>query len=102
MEFEPQDFILGNRFRNLVTSEIEQAIAFIATMFPGVSSLWGAEYCALTDEERTNKRYACYNLLVAWYIVQNFPAKAIGGAGGASMGALPVDFKSMKDVSVRF
>lgn len=97
-----QDFMFGNRFRDLTDPEIDEAISYVNAMFPGVAYLWGAEYCVLTDEERNAKRLTCYNFLTCWYLVQNYPSKVVGGISGGSMGGLPLESKSMNDVAVKF
>lgn len=97
-----QDFMFGNRFRGLQDPELQEAISYVNAMFPGVSSLWGAEFCALTDEERNAKRLTCYNYITAWYLIQNYPAKVVGGISGGAMGAMPLDSKSITDVSVKY
>lgn len=97
-----QDFSFGGRFTGLTDPEIQEAIAYVNAMFPGVSSLWGAEYCVLTEEERNAKRLTCLNYITAWYLMQNYPDKVMPGISGGSMGGIPLESKSIFDVSVRF
>ena len=102
MTMRLQDFTFGNRFRDISDPELQEAVAYVNAMFPGVSSLWGAEYCVLADIERNAKRLTCYNYLLAWYLMQNYPSKVIGGISGGSTGPIPLESKSIADVSVKF
>lgn len=102
MTMRLQDFTFGNRFRDISDPELQEAVAYVNAMFPGVSSLWGAEYCVLDDIERNAKRLTCYNYLLAWYLMQNYPSKVIGGISGGSTGPIPLESKSIADVSVKF
>jgi len=97
-----QDFIFADRFRDLIDDEVVQTVSVVSTMFPGVSSLWGPTYCTLTDEEREEKRRICYNFLVAWYLVQNYPSRVVGGISGGSTGGMPLVSKSINDISVHY
>ncbi len=97
-----QDFMFGNRFTDLTEPELQEAVAYVNSMFPGVSSLWGAQYCVLTDVERNAKRLTCYNFLLAWYLMQNYPSKVAEGISGGSMGPMPLESKSITDVSIKY
>lgn len=97
-----QDFVLRDRFTDLADPILQEAVSYVNAMFPGVSSLWGAEYCVLTDEVRNAKRLTCYNYLLAWYLMQNYPTKVVEGMSGGSMGAIPLESKSIFDVSIKF
>ena len=102
MTMRLQDFMFANRFRDFNDPELQEAVSYVNAMFPGVASLWSAEYCPLTDEERNAKRFTCYNFLVAWYIVQNYPSRVVGGVSGGAMGGMPLESKSIEDVSIKY
>jgi len=91
-----------DRFRDITDQELQVAVSYVNAMFSGVSSLWGGEYCTLTLEEREAKRLTCYNFLVAWYLMQNYPGHVVGGVSGGGMGGMPLESKSMNDVAVKF
>lgn len=89
------DFFYKNNFPELDQAGLTEAETIIKTMFSGVGSLWHN----LPSELATAKRTLCYNLLIAWYLLDMNPAAAVGVMGN---GGMALNSKSIGGTSLSF
>lgn len=75
------DFQFTANFPDMTDAEIENAYAAVSAMYAGVMTLWGC----LNPELREAKRTLCMNLITAWYLLDMYPARAVGVMGNGGM-----------------
>lgn len=89
------EFIYADNFPSLTDNEINNAYEIVSVMFSGVLQCWGV----LSEPIRTKKRQLAMNLLVAWYLADMNPTKAVGVV---SNGGMALSSKSIGGTSVSF
>ncbi len=89
------DFPYAHNFPDMTDAEIEAAYAAVSAMYAGVETLWGC----LPADARAAKRTLCMNLITAWYLLDLYPARAVGVMGN---GGMAVSSKSVGGTSLSF
>lgn len=89
------DFSYKRFFTSLNNDEFEYAKDTVYAMWTGVGRMWAV--CGSEIQER--KVNACYALLIAWYLADNYPERLenIDTDGGR-----PVTKKTAKSISIEF
>lgn len=92
------DFQFAANFPDMTDAEIENAYAAVSAMYSGVLTLWGC----LKPELRESKRTLCMNLITAWYLLDMYPARAVGvmGNGGMALASKSVGGTSLSFVDM--
>ena len=90
-----QDFLYRDFFTGITDAQFQIALEMVKTRFYGVASLWGI----CEKDIRDAKRKLCYSNLLAWQLMSLYPDSAVGISG---MGSLPLDAKSIHDISIKF
>ena len=89
------DFQFAANFPDMTDAEIEGAYTAVSAMYAGVMTLWGC----LKPELREAKRTLCMNLITAWYLLDMYPARAVGVMGN---GGMVLSSKSVGGTSLSF
>lgn len=89
------DFYYASNFPTLTDTEINNAYEIVSVMFSGVLECWRV----LSEPIRTKKRTLAINLLLAWYLADMNPSKAVGVV---SNGGMALSSKSIGGTSVSF
>ncbi len=87
------DFRFADRFIDLDDTTLSHAIQIVNAQFSGVYQLWSF----LPRTEQKAKRELCINYLIAWWIANSYPDKAVG-VGNA--GAMPLKSKRIDTVQL--
>lgn len=90
-----QDFKYSDNFPTLTDSEINDAYDIVSVMFSGVLTCWKK----VAEPTRTQKRELLMNLLIAWYLLDLNPTKAVGVIGN---GGMTLSSKSIGGTSLSF
>lgn len=75
------DFKFSDRFEDLDDTTLTHAIQVVNAQFSGIYSLWSF----LPRTERKAKRELCINYLIAWWIANSYPDKAVGVSSAGAM-----------------
>lgn len=89
------EFLYAKNFPTLVDDDIDNAAKTVSVMFSGVLSCWKV----LDEPIRSDKRRLMLNLLVAWYLLDFDPTKAVGVMGN---GGMAISSKSIGGTSLSF
>lgn len=89
------DFRFADRFVDLDDTTLARAIQIVNAQFSGVYQLWSF----LPRTEQKAKRELCINYLIAWWIANSYPEKAIG-VGNA--GSMPLKSKRIDTVQLAY
>jgi hypothetical protein len=81
--------------RDEYTGVIEDAIAAVYAMFSGVSTIWDLH----PPERWYEKTVLCYRLLVAWYLVDQYPDLT---SNYVSLNGVPLKRKKVDGVDITF
>lgn len=95
-EMRLQDFLYKDFFTGITDAQFAVALEIIKTRFYGVASLWGI----CDPATRTAKRRLCYSNLLAWQLMALYPESVPEGT--ANMGALPLDAKTIENISLKY
>lgn len=90
-----QDFKFADNFPTLTDTDINNAYDIVSVMFSGVLQCWAC----LEEPLRTQKRTLLLNLLIAWYLLDTQPTKAVGVMGN---GGMALTSKSIGGTSLSF
>lgn len=90
-----QDFLYKSFFTGITDEQFATALEMVKTRFHGVASMWAI----CNKETREAKRRLCYSNLLAWQLMSLYPESATGVSG---MGSLPLDSKSIHDISIKY
>ena len=89
----------GENFPSLLDSKmdgfLDTCIEDVYTLYTGIQELW--DYLEYSVYE--SKTQMCYGLLVAWYITDLYPDKAVGVI---SSGGIPVSSKRIGNVEIKY
>jgi hypothetical protein len=91
------DFLFIDNFPDLSVEQIERASEAARDIFYGVRTLWRVR--GVPSEVAERKRELCYQLLTAWQLAMWFPQSV---EGVAINGGLPLQSKSIKNISLSF
>lgn len=89
------EFKFAANFPTLTDQDLTDAEEIVKTMFYGVKDLWHV----LPEAAANAKRKLCYDLLLAWYLLDTNPIAASGVIGN---GGMAVSSKSIGGTSLSF
>lgn len=89
-------FRFSDRFTDLSTEQMQDALDIINVQFSGVYTLWRF----LPPVEAQAKRELCIDYLLAWKLMQMYPDNESSGTAGT--GALPLSSKKVGPIFIKY